>query len=102
MAITHGIDQNPAKAVILLDCWSVHRGKEFLNFMKTNYPQFTLVFIPAGCTGKIQPDDVLLQRPLNNMITTNYTSWTISEIKEQLQSGVESMNSRNSKKREFT
>jgi hypothetical protein len=87
MAITHGIDQNPVKAVILLDCWSVHRGQEFLNFMKTNYPEFTLVFIPAGCTGKIQPADVLLQRPLKNMITTNYTSWTISEIKEQLQSG---------------
>ncbi|KAJ7668615.1 hypothetical protein DFH06DRAFT_1267626 [Mycena polygramma] len=33
-----------------IDCWSVHKSKEFRGFM-TNHPFITVLFVPGGCTG---------------------------------------------------
>jgi hypothetical protein len=43
-----------------------------------------VVFIPAGCTGKAQPADVVLQRPLKCEVTNQFLQWTTEMITEQL------------------
>lgn len=63
-------------ALLMFDCWSVHKSAEFLGWMKSTHPDFHIVFIPAGCTGKAQPADVVVQRPLKCEITNQYLQWT--------------------------
>ena len=50
-------------AILLLDCWSVHRGAPFRTWLAVEYPYMKLLFVPAGCTSKLQPCDVALQKP---------------------------------------
>ncbi|KAJ7467330.1 hypothetical protein B0H11DRAFT_1814098, partial [Mycena galericulata] len=33
-----------------IDCWSVHKSKEFRAWMKKHHPTIILLFIPGGCT----------------------------------------------------
>ncbi|KAJ6549875.1 hypothetical protein B0H19DRAFT_858017, partial [Mycena capillaripes] len=33
-----------------IDCWSVHRSKEFLTWMKKHHPNIIILFVPGGCT----------------------------------------------------
>lgn len=37
------------KSILLIDCWSVHRGDEFHTWMRTNYPHIIILYIPGGC-----------------------------------------------------
>jgi hypothetical protein len=73
-------------ALLLFDCWSVHKSAEFLEWMKTEHPDFHVVFIPAGCTGKAQPADVVVQRPLKCEITNQYLQWTTELLTADLHS----------------
>lgn len=34
-----------------IDCWSVHKSKEFLGWMKKKHPNVIVLFVPGGCTG---------------------------------------------------
>lgn len=51
------------ECVVLLDCWSVHRGKEFHRLVHRHWPWLRLRYIPGGTTGLAQPYDVGIQRP---------------------------------------
>ena len=73
-------------ALLLFDCWSVHKSVEFLGWMKTEHPDFHVIFIPAGCTGKAQPADVIVQRPLKCEITNQYLQWTTELLTADLHS----------------
>jgi len=79
-------------ALLLIDCWSVHKSKEFLDWMKTNYPRYHVVFVPAGCTGVAQPADVILQRPLKHGYKNQYTDWTTQQMMDSLKAGVKPEN----------
>jgi len=70
--------------LLLFDCWSVHKSEEFLGWMKTSYPTYHVVFIPAGCTGKAQPADVVMQRPLKCEITNQFLQWTAATMMTQM------------------
>ncbi|KAF8594439.1 hypothetical protein BDV93DRAFT_458972 [Ceratobasidium sp. AG-I] len=37
------------RAILLLDCWSVHRGGPFCDWLKKTYPFILLQFVPGGC-----------------------------------------------------
>ncbi|QRW01169.1 hypothetical protein RhiLY_00166 [Ceratobasidium sp. AG-Ba] len=41
------------KAILILDCWSVHKGEEFLTWMKASHPLIILVFVPAGSSHQV-------------------------------------------------
>ena len=68
--------------VLLLDCWSVHKSAEFRSWISRAYPTYHLVFVPAGCTGKAQPADVILQRPFKagTRVKNDFTRWMTTEI----------------------
>ena len=52
------------KSLWYIDCWSVHRSKDFRDWMAANHKNIVLVFVPANCTGMFQPCNVGIQRPL--------------------------------------
>ena len=44
-----------------IDCWSVHRSKEFRVWMAAEHPNIQLEYVPNGCTGIWQACDVVIQ-----------------------------------------
>ncbi|THU81984.1 hypothetical protein K435DRAFT_610801, partial [Dendrothele bispora CBS 962.96] len=44
--------ENPGeqRSIWKIDCWSVHKSKEFLSWMKTTHPNIIVIFVPGNCT----------------------------------------------------
>lgn len=74
-------------AVLLFDCWSVHKSAPFLEWLKSSYPEFHPLFVPAGCTSKAQPADLVLQRPMKHAFSNEYTMWMTNEMTSLLKAG---------------
>jgi hypothetical protein len=73
----------------LIDCWSVHKSKEFLTWVKKKHPEILILFIPANCTAVLQPADIIIQRPLKHAFMLQFNSWTIENVSKQLDKGLE-------------
>ena len=58
--------------VAFIDCWKIHKSKAFLAWIREKYPKCLILFVPAGCTGKFQPADLLLQRILKHIIRREF------------------------------
>jgi hypothetical protein len=80
-------NESSNKAILILDCWKVHKGEEFLSWMRRNRPQYSLIFVPARCTGELQPCDLFLQRPFKLCITNEYNKWSSEQIQICLNEG---------------
>ncbi|THV00922.1 hypothetical protein K435DRAFT_818166 [Dendrothele bispora CBS 962.96] len=60
-----GIDKPEEQhSIWKIDCWSVHKSREFLNWMKETHPTVIVIFVPGNCTSLFQPLDVGIQRVL--------------------------------------
>jgi len=46
--------------VWLLDCRYVHKGCDFLDWLKETHPNNFMIFIPTNCTSVLQLIDVIL------------------------------------------
>lgn len=79
----HGLDSD-AHIVLLLDAWSVHKSKEFREWIAAQHPRIHLVYVPANCTSKLQLCDVALQRPFKHGITTRFNEWAAQVIAAQI------------------
>ncbi|KAF8598613.1 hypothetical protein BDV93DRAFT_413206, partial [Ceratobasidium sp. AG-I] len=75
------------KAIILLDCWAVHRGAPFCDWLKANYPNLILLFIPGGCTGVAQPCDININRTLKHLIKSACVEYLAGVTQDQLKRG---------------
>jgi len=73
------------KAVLLIDCWSVHKSEEFLSWMKEEYPHLIILFVPGGTTSKFQPADTGLNRPFKAVVKAAYHLWYAQDVGQQLQ-----------------
>jgi hypothetical protein len=73
-----------SKLILQLDCWSVHKSKEFITYIKSNHKFIHLVFIPPNCTSKLQVADVVLQRPFKYGIKKRFNEWLADIIEEQI------------------
>lgn len=70
--------------VLILDCWSVHISKRFLEWMARNHPQIRLLFVPANCTGVMQPCDLAGQRELKCALRSIGTLYASVQVQEEL------------------
>jgi hypothetical protein len=73
--------------VWLLDCWYVHKGCDFLDWMKETHPNILVIFIPANYTNVLQSIDVILQWLLKHAFKVQFNSWTTVVIKQQIEDG---------------
>ncbi|KAF5382378.1 hypothetical protein D9757_009804 [Collybiopsis confluens] len=81
-----GLDKDQ-KAILYIDVYPVHISKPFRMFVFTEYPNIILIYVPGNCTGKYQPADVGIQRPLKHRIKAALFDWMAKEHQQQLLAG---------------
>ena len=74
-------DDHPALA-ILFDVFKSHLCDSLLKKLRENN-----VFIPAGCTGELQPLDINFNDEFKLLMKTNFSQWYANEVKESLDKG---------------
>lgn len=72
----------------LIDCWSVHRSKEFLTWIGLHHTTIIVIFVPAGLTGLFQPCDVGFQRLCKHSLKISAHDDFVQEVLGQLKNGV--------------
>jgi hypothetical protein len=70
-----------------IDCWSVHKSVEFMDWMKKNHANIIVIFVPGGCTGIWQPLDVGVQRVMKLSIKRSAHRHIVDEVSAQFASG---------------
>jgi len=80
--------QENQKLVWLIDCWSVHKSKQFVIYIK-GHPNILVVFVPTNCTSELQPVNVMIQRPLKQAFKVNFNKWIVNIMKHQICEGKE-------------
>lgn len=69
-----------------IDVWTVHRSAEFRDWMWKTHPSIMMDYVPAGCTGLWQPDDVGIQRVLKHSMKRSYHEDIVKEVLAKLES----------------
>ena len=82
------IEEKPFRAILIMDCWKVHKGKEFLSWISEKYPQYSIVFVPASCTAVMQPCDLFVQRPFKHSIKSYFDHWISGLVTKELDDGI--------------
>jgi hypothetical protein len=70
-----------------INCWSVHKSKEFLTWMKEHHPTITILFVSGGCIGLWQPLNVGIQRLLKLSMKRSAHRNLVEEATQQIKSG---------------
>jgi hypothetical protein len=76
------------KCLLLLDVWTVHLLPAFRGHIQEKYPWIFVLYIPAGCTGKKQPADVGLQKPLKDAARKCFSSYVTSVVTAAIDEGI--------------
>ena len=76
------------KCLWLIDIWSVHRSREFREWMQKTHPWILINYVSGGCTGLAQPCDFGIQRPLKHVIKRSAHEHVVDETMEKLREGV--------------
>lgn len=79
-------DDHPA--IVILDCWSVHKSESFRTFVERSFPWMHLLFVPACCTSKFQPCDLSLQKAFKSAWTDLGILHILRQIDKQQEAGV--------------
>jgi DDE superfamily endonuclease len=70
-----------------IDCWSVHRSDEFLNWMGKNHETILTHFVPACMTGLFQPCDVGFQHIFKHSLKKCAHEDVVEEVLSKLEKG---------------
>lgn len=74
-------------ALALFDVFKAHRCDTVLEKLRQNH--IHQVFIPAGCTGELQPLDVSVNEQFKVSMKAHFARWYSTEVKESLDQGPE-------------
>eukprot|EP00697_Spironema_sp_BW2_P012431 gnl/Spiro4/28677_TR14188_c0_g1_i1.p1 gnl/Spiro4/28677_TR14188_c0_g1~~gnl/Spiro4/28677_TR14188_c0_g1_i1.p1 ORF type:complete len:291 (+),score=23.87 gnl/Spiro4/28677_TR14188_c0_g1_i1:1041-1913(+) len=81
--------QERTPSVVVLDCWTVHRSQEFRQWMYDTYGRsIRLIYVPAGCTGQLQPLDVTVNKEFKTLLRAECCEHVAAETSRQLGQGV--------------
>ena len=83
---TLGFDSSQ-HALALFDVFAAHRCDSVLQALERN--NIKCCFIPANCTGELQPLDVTVNQMFKLELKACFTKWYAGLVKEQLEHGVE-------------
>lgn len=75
------------RSLWFIDCWSVHRSDEFLDWMAKTHPNIIIQFVPARMTGLFQPCDVGIQRIFKHSTRKSAHEDVVQEVLTKLKAG---------------
>ncbi|KAK4700757.1 hypothetical protein P7C70_g5484, partial [Phenoliferia sp. Uapishka_3] len=75
------------KMIFYIDVYTVHISKAYRAWMIDNYPYIIVIYVPANCTSKFQPQDVGQQFIIKQIITRSYLAHITSLICEEFDRG---------------
>ncbi|KAF9514036.1 hypothetical protein BS47DRAFT_1250876, partial [Hydnum rufescens UP504] len=75
------------RAILLIDSWSVHQSEDYHNWMKDKHTLIKIGYIPAGCTGKIQPANIGLQHVIKHNIRTQCLEFLATSAENDIKLG---------------
>ena len=70
------------QAVALFDVFAAHRCSSFLT--KLQDAGIKVCFIPAGCTGLLQPLDISVNDPFKQELKSSFSDWYAAKVSEYL------------------
>ena len=73
-------------ALALFDLFAAHRCRSVLAKLQNH--NIHEVFIPAGCTGELQPLDVGVNQEFKQLMKNLFSRWYAEEVREALDQGV--------------
>ena len=79
-----GLDAATQTFILVLDCYSVHIGQEFLEWCSQKFPTLLLLFIPANCTAWLQPLDIGCNGPFKRVLRQLAGEWLAEHMRQQL------------------
>ena len=81
-----GLDKDQ-KTLALFDVFAAHRCDSVLQALQKNNIKYC--FVPANCTGELQPLDLTVNQFFKQELKACFTKWYAGLVKEQLRDGVE-------------
>ena len=76
-------DHKPA--LVILDIFAAHKTEEIRSLYAEH--KILLEFVPANCTGELQPLDVSSNRDLKGYLKQLFSDWDADEVTKQLKTG---------------
>ena len=73
-------------ALAIFNVFRSHRCDSVLKKLREH--SIHQVFVPAGCTGELQPLDVSVNKEFKAVMKSNFFRWYAGEVKEALDQGV--------------
>ena len=70
------------KALLILDVYRAHRTEDVLDELKAS--GFILEYVPANCTGELQPLDVSLNQPYKASNKDAFTDWYADKVAQAI------------------
>ena len=67
-------------ALAIFDVFSAHR----CNSVKLKSHNIHQVFVPAGCTGELQPLDVGVNQDFKQLMKNSFSRWYAQEVREAI------------------
>lgn len=68
------------KTIVLMDVFAVHRTDKFLSALKAHH--IIPVFLPASCTGELQPLELHGNRELKDLLKKAFISWFADQVRD--------------------
>jgi hypothetical protein len=75
-------------ALLIFDCWNIHISSEFRDWLKSTYPKYHFIYIPANCTSALQPADVIINKPFKHHFAGLYAEWGSQQVAIQRNAGI--------------
>jgi hypothetical protein len=82
------------KMVWLLDCWTVHKSKKKLDWVKKKHSTILVIYVLTNCTNVLQHVDVILQYLLKHAFKMTFNSWTTNIINSHIDTSANIVNSK--------
>ena len=76
-----------SKSIVILDCWNIHKSKEFIEYVRKTHTNILLVFVPANCTSKFHVAADALNYSFKHLVKIQFEDWACQRIGDQLERG---------------
>jgi hypothetical protein len=80
------LSDKQGNVMLIIDCWSMHVHK-LRKEIEKKYKFIKLVFVPANCTSKLQPCDVVVNGPLKREFKAECVKWMCEKALEAIRDG---------------